>query len=181
MLVILHLELPLDHRPILLGNVYNINLYIYQFALNNEKFFSAAATNPKASATYGILYINFFLKVALELQSHICKPSKRNRTIPVPVAPVSFSSRCIQGYQNQAAATILFTSWSHATTKQHHGSLPARKINRMQWMKRTRTLRQEGTGIGKKKKKKKKNQVSPFFSANFAGLTNLCNQACIQI
>ena len=133
MLVILHLELPVDNRPILLGNVYNINLYIYQFVLNNENFFSAAATNPEASVTYGILYINFFLKVALDLQSHIPKPSKQNRTIPVPISPVSFSSCCIQGSQNRAAATILFTPWSHATAKQHHGPLPARKINKFQF------------------------------------------------
>ena len=88
---------------------------------NNENFFSAATTNPEASGTYGTLYINSFLKVALDLQSRIRKPSKRKegvdpllpitparppRTIPVPVAPVSFSSRRIQGSQNRAAATI---------------------------------------------------------------------------
>ena len=110
---------------------------------NNENFFSAATTNPEASGTYGTLYINSFLKVALDLQSRIRKPSKRKegvdpllpitparppRTIPVPVAPVSFSSRRIQGSQNRAAATILFTPRSHATAKQHHGPPPANQF-----------------------------------------------------
>ena len=92
---------------------------------------------------YGTLYINPLLKIDLD-PGHVRKPSKRKegvdpllpitparfpRTIPVPVAPVSFSSRCIQGSQNRAAATILFTPRSHAnTTKQHRGPLPANQF-----------------------------------------------------
>lgn len=109
--------------------MYAILIYIFfifiKFVLNNEKFFSAAAAlNSEASGMYGTLNINSLLKFALDLPSRIRKPSKRKegvdpllpitparppKTIPVPIAPVSFASRRIQGSQNRAAATILFT------------------------------------------------------------------------
>ena len=143
----LFILLPVDSLapwPILLDNVYNINFYIYKFVLNNENFFSAAvALNPEASGMYGTLYINSLFKIDLDLPGRIRKPSKRKegadpllpitparppRTIPVPVAPVSFSSRRIQGSQNRAAATILFTPRSRANTVKQHGPLPGNQF-----------------------------------------------------
>ena len=93
-------------------------------------FSAAFALNPEAYGMYGTLYINPLLKIDLD-PGHVLKPSKQKegvnpllpitparppRTIPVPVAPVSFSSHRIQGPQNRAAATILFTSRSHTNT-----------------------------------------------------------------
>ena len=89
-------------------------------------FFSAVALNPEATSMYSTLYINSLIKISLDLQGCIWKPSKRKEGVdpllPITPArpPVSFSSRRIQGSQNQAAAAVLFTP----RKQQHHGPAP---------------------------------------------------------
>jgi hypothetical protein len=88
------------------------------------KIFFSAALNPEASGMYCLffIYIISLIKISLDIQGRIRKPSKRKEGIDplLPITPArplaSFASRRIQGSQNRAAAAVLFTP-----RKQHHG------------------------------------------------------------